>query len=389
MNRCTPVPHLVVPALCLLLASACAPPRLADLKPGEKPDPATPEAGLWLQMEEAEDTLSNAGATVDDPELNEYLHGLTCRLAPQYCENIRVYVMDVPDFNASMAPNGAMIIWSGLLLRVEDEAQLASVVGHEIGHYIRRHTLARWIATRDTLDFSAFLGLGAALGGVGTAGDVVQLMAIGHIQAYSRDQEREADNYGLKLISEADYAPAAAAEVWQNLIEEREAADKDEPLLFFASHPPSNERMERLRTQASQIKAGGDVRNRERLHEHLAPYREQWLRKEIGLRRHSRSLVLLDRLADRGETVEPALSFLRGELFRLRRNDGDLKRARAHLARACGYADVNVTAHRSLGLVLLQLDDVVGARDAFERYLDVAPAAGDRAMIESYLEKLP
>ena len=55
----------------------------------------------------------------------------------------------MPQFNAMMAPNGMMLVWSGLLLRVENEAQLAAILGHELGHYLERHSVEQLRAAKD------------------------------------------------------------------------------------------------------------------------------------------------------------------------------------------------------------------------------------------------
>ena len=75
-------------------------------------------------------------------------------------------------FNASMAPNGYMEVWSGLLLRAEDEAQLAFVLGHEIGHYRERHTLATLRAIRGRAGAAMVFSIIAAGAGVGIIGDI-------------------------------------------------------------------------------------------------------------------------------------------------------------------------------------------------------------------------
>src|SRR3546814_3527175 len=75
--------------------------------------------------------------------MHAYLVEVMQRLSRDFSSDMRVYLMRTPYFNASMAPNGMMTVWSGLLLRVNDEAQLAAILGHEMGHYMQRHTLAR------------------------------------------------------------------------------------------------------------------------------------------------------------------------------------------------------------------------------------------------------
>ena len=105
-----------------------------NIKPEERPSIESVEAGLWMQMNNYEEQLKTSGSRVKDKNLDKYLKDLLCALTV-YCKDIRVYVLDIPYFNAFMAPNGMMVVWTGLLLRAENEAQLSAVIGHEAGHH--------------------------------------------------------------------------------------------------------------------------------------------------------------------------------------------------------------------------------------------------------------
>ena len=121
-------------ALATALVVACAQVPSDSLQPGERPGLETTESGLWMQMDRLENRLKGSGRIVEDDALDAYLRNIVCRLEPAHCPNIRIYVVDVPYFNASMAPNGMMQVWAGLLVRSENEAQLAFVLGHELAH---------------------------------------------------------------------------------------------------------------------------------------------------------------------------------------------------------------------------------------------------------------
>lgn len=370
-----------------VLLCSCAAPKFEDIEPGAKPPLDTPEAGLWLRMDKAERSLRSSGAILDDPELTSYLQGIACNLAPEYCSDIRVYVFDIPEFNATMAPNGMMSVWTGLLLRVENEAQLAAVLGHELGHYIRRHSLSRWISARRTLDMTAFLQVGTAIAGYGIGGDVAGLMAVGHIMAYGREHEREADRHGLELMIGAGYDPSEAAMVWENLIAEREAADKKDGPIFFASHPPSDERMNTLRQQAAMAEVGAGGKGDGPFRRALQKHRLKWLQDDIQLRRFARSKILLDRIGEAG--ADPGMmEYLNGEFYRLRAEPGDLELARDHYAKCIGLRDVPVDMYRSLGLIHWSLGDHAQAYASLETYLEKSESPTDRAMIESYMKEL-
>ena len=94
-----------------------------------------------------------------DPKLRSYVQDIACRLGAGHCPDIRVHLVRTPYFNASMAPNGMMQVWSGLLLRVDNEAQLAAVLGHEIGHYLARHSVERLRDVKDVPPSASFSDL--------------------------------------------------------------------------------------------------------------------------------------------------------------------------------------------------------------------------------------
>ena len=109
--------------------------------PFAKPETATDEGGLWALMDREEAKLKRSSFLIRDKALQQYVSGIACRLAGDHCPGVRVYLVRTPVFNANMAPNGMMQVWSGLLLRMGNEAQLAAVLGHEIGHYLARHMI--------------------------------------------------------------------------------------------------------------------------------------------------------------------------------------------------------------------------------------------------------
>ena len=110
-------------------------------------------------MDRAERQLRRSPFLVRDKALHDYIESIACRLGKDHCPDIRVYIVRTPLFNASMAPNGMLQVWTGLLLRMDNEAQLAAVLGHEIGHYVERHSVERLRDTKTSAAFGTFLGL--------------------------------------------------------------------------------------------------------------------------------------------------------------------------------------------------------------------------------------
>ena len=199
----------------------------------ERPALASDEGGLWSMMEREETRLRRSPFALRDARLQAYVQDIACRLAAEHCPDVRVHLIRTPLFNASMAPNGMMQVWSGLLLRMENEAQFAAVIAHELGHYMERHSLERLRDIQTRTAFAQFLGVFGAIGAVG------QIAVLASALAYSRDQERAADRISVNLMRKAGYDPAEAAKVWGNLLLEFNAPDADAARdnALFASHP--------------------------------------------------------------------------------------------------------------------------------------------------------
>lgn len=371
---------------CALMLCACAAAPVEQIEPGDEPSADTDEAGLWMMMEKAERRLITSGALVDDAELQGYVGAIACRLAPDYCGDLRVYVVERPDFNATMAPNGFMTVWTGLILRCENEAQLATVIGHEIAHYRYRHSLLQWRSLRRSSN--ALMIANVAIGAAGHSSAGTELVILAGLRAFSREHEREADSLGIELMAEAGYDPHEAARIWEGLIAERDAADLDDPPFLFATHPPSPERSRALRERARELGPGqGRDKGRDAFLAATLPHRSDWLDAELRRNRFARVQVVLDRLIEQGAGLG-TLHFHQGELYRLRANDGDAERAIAAYEEALRHPDAPVKTHRAMGYVHWAEGRDAAALRAFEEYLARATDAGDRAIIQSYVEEL-
>jgi predicted Zn-dependent protease len=345
--------------------------------PGYRPPPNSDEKGLWALMDRIERELKSSRFVVRDAGLNAYLHDLTCRLAKDYCPDVRVYLIRTAEFNASMAPNGMMEVWTGLLLRCNDEAQLAAIVGHELGHYLRQHTLARWRDARSKSDFGAFLGLGLAVAGLGAAGMAANMALLASAFSFTRDQEREADAIGMELMSRAGYAPIAASEVWSQIIAEYKAGTAARSRqLFFATHPEPEERMGSLRKAAEARGATAGERHRERYLTQLGPVRGTLVADELALRQYGRTEVVFERLLVQSPE-DGTLWYAKGEVYRLRAGPGDIERARDAYGKAVQTTNAPPETYRSIMLVELKGGSRDRAQTALDEYLARKPEATD------------
>lgn len=353
--------------------------------PNQLPLMDTDEAGLWKIMEKAERGLAISPRRIRDAALENYVNGVVCKVASDHCGDLRVYLVEAPFFNASMAPNGMMQVWSGALLRMENEAQLASVVAHEAGHFIERHSLENFHRLKNNASVAMFFGMGISMVGGGALANLPALIALADLMSFSRDQERHADEIGLRLMVKAGYAPGEVARVWENELAERDAdPDKDEHDPFLRTHPGAEERLSVLTKAAKPLEKPGQRVGAEDYQAHLRPFRERFLEDELQLRQPERTLHLLERLRKAGPE-EADLGHYAGETLRLRGAEGDTVEARAAYNDAIRIDPAYAKAWRGLGMLERGSGNDGAARAAFQYYLELNPEAPDAAFLQGYL----
>ncbi|MFM9916679.1 MAG: M48 family metalloprotease [Rhizobacter sp.] len=209
-----------------------------------------------------EQVLSEYGA-YPDPKVQSYVNELGQRLASQSERSQLEWhftVLDSPEINAFALPGGYVYVTRGIMVYMESEADLAGVIGHEIGHVTARHGSQR--ATRQQtagIGVVAATLLGAVLEGAGVGGagqlasQVSQSVAAGYIASYGREQESQADQLGAEYLSRSHYDPRNMIDVIQVLKNQERFADdtaraegRNPPphTNWLASHPSNDKRLE-------------------------------------------------------------------------------------------------------------------------------------------------
>lgn len=371
--------------------------------PGQPPVGNSVEASIWDLSNKAELEAKRAGQLITDARLNTYVSDIKCRVAADYCADMRVYLMARPAFNASMAPNGYMEIWSGLLLRAENEAQVAFVIAHETGHFEEDHSIEAWRNMRSRANLALGLSIVAGVAGAPSyVGDLVYLGAIASVFGFSRENEMQADEIGFKRAVAANYDPVQGGELWRLLMAETAASEfpavrnREARSSIFNTHPISPVRATTLdnlakianETQLSTADASTKwTVGREKHRDAIRPFLSTWLRDELRRRDYGQTAHLIKRLKDQGSDLG-VLTFYEGELHRLRRKDDDLSKALAAYQGAITHADAPPEAWRELGDALIRTGKNVEAIAALQTYLDKSPAASDHALVRARLERL-
>ncbi|MCY7339701.1 MAG: M48 family metalloprotease [Sphingomonas bacterium] len=364
--------------------------------PGYRPVDAD-EKGMWQQMARVEEEIAGSNLVVNDPALATYLQGLIGKVGGPAARDFRIYLVRVPDFNAMMFPTGFAMVFTGLLLRMRNEAQLAGVIAHEAAHFLRKHQIRQWRDMRTKTDLFAILAMGAGVAG-GAAGvytgDLARLGELGTILSllrYNRELEAEADALGVRLLAEQGYDPRAMAETWEQLIAEEELSAKyrrkrrDKDISLFGTHPTPESRMADLRLSAADVTRPGvmyDARRASYLAA-IAKIRPTLLDDQVKLNDPGASQYIVNNLAQDG--WNGLLRFNEAEIWRLRNRTGDDLRAAQGYAAAVLYPDAPADAWRWHGIMLSKAGRQSEARAALTRYLMITPNAPDAAFVRQML----
>jgi beta-barrel assembly-enhancing protease len=348
------------------------------------------ERGLWYQMDEAERELKTSKFLVTDPALNQYVRSVLCRtVGEDRCQATRLYIVRVPQFNASMAPNGVTIVNTGLLLRMRDEAQLAAVLGHEFTHFENRHSLRLFKDIRkktDALSWLSFLP-------IPYLGMASQIALIGSVFSFSRDMEREADAGSIDELAKHGYDPRAASAIWSQLGAEMDAtaaerkhkSQKEKSGGLFATHPRTTDRMATLaELAAAKATAEPGVTRAAEYKAAIGPWWARLIDDQVSLGDFGGTEYLLATLAG----PDPAgwtgdLLYARGELYRARGKGDDFAKAADFYRQALAQGDAPIETGRGLGLAPLRSGDMAGGQAALKEYLAKNPEAYDYAMLSA------
>lgn len=353
------------------------------------------EKGLWQLMERVEEEVSGSNLMIQDEGLKRYLGDLIGNVGGPAARDMRIYLARIPEFNAVMFPTGFTVVFSGLLLRMRNEAQLAGVIAHESAHFLRKHQIRQWRDMRRKTDIFSFLAMGAGVAGGAAgiyAGDLIQLAQFGTILSllkYNRTLEAEADAMGVRLLAGAGYDPMAMSETWEQLIGELDLSAKyrrkrrDRDFSLFSTHPSPDSRMADLKISAAEVRQPGKTYDayRARYLTALKDLRPTLLDDQVKLNDPGASQYIIDTLAKDG--WNGLLRFHEGEIWRLRNSQskGDETRAAQGYAAAVMYPDAPPDAWRWHGVMLMKQGRAGEARAAFARYLQMSPNAPDAALV--------
>ena len=329
---------------------------------------------------------SQGGEFILDPELTEYVQHVGQQLAQRARRkeqlDFEFTIINDSTPNAWALPGGKIAINRGLLTELDSEAELAAVLGHEIVHADAAHG-ARAQSKGMLTQVGAMVSM-VILGSVDsqTTREIAMMVpAVGAqllTQKYSRDAEREADEYGMLYMSEAGYNPLGAVELQETFVEISEGRNEDWMSGLFASHPPSRERLERNQKMAGELPGEGSF-GRDRYAE-----KTQFLRRvqpaydafdEANKALSNDELKRAQRKLNEAMAIEPRESLfhsLQGDIYALQKKP---KQALASYQKAINTNPGFFYAYLRKGQVEYKQDKLQAARSDLNDSVELMPTA--------------
>lgn len=191
--------------------------------------------------------------------------------------NYQFTVIDSPDINAFALPGGYIYIHRGLLAYLNSEAELAAVLGHEVGHVTARHSVQQQSQSNAWGIFGQAVAIGT---GIGAAADLSNVLGSAFVRGYGREMELEADGLGAQYLARSGYDPQAMIEVVKVLKSQEDfardqAANQGKEVVaggyhgLFDTHPDSDQRLQQVLGPAQALATGHQEVSREAFLEHL------------------------------------------------------------------------------------------------------------------------
>ncbi len=375
-------PTFILTLCFIVLASACASTSVAPITDPGFTALEGDEVLLWARSAEQAKRIDESGFLYDDKELTDYVNAVAHKLEPAAVyERIpfKVKVLRDPSLNAFALANGAVYFHTGMIASMENEAQLATVLGHEMTHATNRHALRGTRDAKNTVNLMGSLTI-LTYGIAGLFGPV----ASASVHGYSRDLEREADKGGFRLMQEAGYDTAESVKTFEQLKHEIEE-EKVKESYFFADHPRVMERIESYQALIAAAGTGKGATNTEVFQGHVKRLLLDNAALDVQRGRYERAASALARYLERYPGEADAW-YLLGEANRQEGGAEHEKKAEESYGKALSLDANHANSHKMLGIMRFKAGDKAAAREHLARYLAVNAKATDRAYIEKYLK---
>lgn len=308
------------------------------------------EQEIALDAENSPHQFSADYGPTQDAELNAYISSVGMSLAHKTHRTQMPYsfrVVNAPYVNAYAFPGGSIAATRGIMLEMDTEAELAALLGHELGHVNARHTASRMSKGMMVQAVASGAAIAASTQGAAAGQLASQLGGLGGtllLAKYSRDDERQADDLGMDYSTKAGYPASGMIGLHEMLLEQHEK-EPSRLEIMFSSHPMSSERLATAQESARDKYAfsNGYPANRER-----------YMDKTADLRK-----------------IAPAIQAMQhGDKATAEKN---LDKAEAYYGQALSAAPRDYAANVKMAMLKLSREDLAGAKHYAETAQEAYP----------------
>jgi len=373
----------------LCLASGCMKSQVASVN--ETLLACEDEQKLWRWVEKEQQRLDNSGLLYQDPELENYLNHTAEKLQAHSIASdfhFHIKVLKDPNLNAFAYPNGVIYLHTGILSRMDNEAQLAALLSHEMTHCTHRHSLR---VIRSISDRPAYIAaIQETLARISMVQEVAKALGIAGSMAavagYTRDLETEADLVGLDLMVKANYDARETLQLFDHLKREIEAEGDKQPY-FFGTHPNIEQRIDNATKWLAEatVPQSAAIKNTEAFQRATRQMVLANAGLDLRLGRFEIARRTLEKYLKTGPDDARAY-FLYGEILRQRGRPDDAKTAAAYFKKSIALDPSLPGPHKAMGLIFYKGGEKHLARKFFESCLRLSPNDPESAYIRSYLK---
>jgi len=376
-----------------LILSSCATTSIAPVGKQESFKLQEDERRIWNRSKEEQDRINRSNLIYNDPALTAYVNEVTQKLIPDNVKekelSIDVKIIKNPLLNAFAYPNGAIYVHTGILAKMDNEAQLSTLLGHEMTHVTHRHAVRQFRTVKNTTAVLATIQMASVpFGAYGDLANVLGTVGVmASITGYSREMETEADREGMHLMAEAGYDPQETPKLFVYLKSDLVKNDVKEPF-FFGSHPRLQERIDNFEYYLETDYSGKTgIKGSDRFNKLIASLILDNAMMDLDMGRYSAAEEGVKKfLKFRPNSARG--HFCLGEIYRQRGEEDDRQKAEEeyHQALSC---DPNFPLPRKgLGIIYYKQGMTNKAANEFEKYLQLLPDALDRDYIKQYIQQL-
>lgn len=284
--------------------------------------------------------------------------------------------------NAYAFPGGSIAVTRGIMLEMESEAELAALLGHEVGHVTARHTAQRM--SKQQLTGLVMAGAGAVIASRAGESQAALAMGLGGVAAglllarYSRDDERQADSLGMEYMAKAGHNPDGMVEL-MDLLRRQSSRNPSMIEQMFSSHPMSDERYANMKQEKQRRYTQQSQRSmqRERYMDNTARLRR--LKPAIELQQQAETALRQEKFADAERLLSRSLNeapedytglVLMAKTLMIQEKNSQ---ARPYLDRAMAAYPQEAQAHHLAGVASLHSGQPGAALERFQRYDNLLP----------------